>query len=158
MINQQKQRGEREEELRLQNAEELMYGNQDGENLLAFDVKARFKYLVYHESLAKTEDGQIYSLSATRRYSFFTPLQWDTLLKEKYFARHKKVYKVLHDPLVQAKMEGVTLKGYYEHKTGASVKDKLKNVKSATDFAKNESIQTEETEKVRRTRKEVANG
>jgi hypothetical protein len=159
MINQTNQRRERDEEIRLQNAEELMYGNQDNDNLLAFDAKARFKYLVYHESLDQTPDGQIYSLKATRRYSFFTPLQWDTLLRDKYFERHKKIYKVLHDPLQQAKMEGVTLKGYYEHKTGASVKDKLKNVKKATDFVKaNETIQAEETEKVRRNRKEVVNG
>jgi hypothetical protein len=158
MMNSLSQRSEKEEEIRLQNAEELMYGNQDGENLLPFDVRARFKYLVYHEALAKTEDGQVYSLKATRRYSFFTPLQWDTLMKERYFERHKKVYKILHDPIAQAKMEGVRLKGYYEHKTGASVKDKLKNVKSALDFAKNEGVQTEETEKVKRGRKEVVNG
>ena len=163
MINNPQPRNEREEELRLQNAQELMYGNQDSDNLLAFDTRARFKYLVYHEALASTEDGQVYSLKATRRFSFFSPVQWETLLKERYFERHKKVYKILHDPIKQAKLEGTSIKGYYEHKTGASVREKLRNVKSATDFAKVETDggtpnESQETKEVKKSRKEVTNG
>ena len=126
---------EAEEELRLQNSEDLMYGNKDSGEIFPFDVRMRFKYLVYHEALGTTEDGQVFSKKSTRRYSFFSPTQWDTNYvpknKKSWFEIHEKNYVILHDPIQQAKLEGVKIKGYHIDNTGQSLKDKLRKAKPA---------------------------
>ena len=126
-----------EEELRLRNSEELMYGNRDSDEIFPFDVRMRFKYLVYHEALGTTEDGQVFSKKSTRRYSFFSPTQWDTSLAPKgqksWFELQGKSYTILHDPLEQARLEGHKIKGYHIDNTGQSLKDKLRKAKRASD-------------------------
>lgn len=136
-----------EEELRLKNSEELMYGNKDSGEIFPFDVRMRFKYLVYHEALGQTEDGQVFSKKSTRRYSFFSPTQWETNYvpkgKKSWFETHEKNYVILHDPLEQAKLEGVKIKGYHTDNTGLSLKDKLRKAKPANQVGvvkKEESI------------------
>lgn len=124
-----------EEELRLQNSSELMYGNQDYDQVFPFDVRMRFKYLVYHESIGFTDDGQQYSKRSTRRFTFISPSDWDNKYmpkgKKSFFEKQQKVYTILHDPIKQAELEGVKIKGYHIDKTGLSLKDKLKNAKPA---------------------------
>lgn len=125
-----------EEELRLKNSDELMFGNKDSGEIFPFDVRMRFKYLVYHEALGTTEDGQVFSKKSTRRYSFFSPTQWDNSYvpagKRSWFEIHEKNYVILHDPIEQARIEGVKIKGYHTDITGKSLKDKLRNVKRAS--------------------------
>ena len=86
-----------------------MYGNKDSDEIFPFDVRMRYKYLVYHEALGQTEDGQVFSKKSTRRYSFFSPTQWDTNLapkgKKSWFELQGKSYTILHDPIEQAKLE-----------------------------------------------------
>lgn len=124
-----------EEELRLQNSSELMYGNNDFNQIFPFDVRMRFKYLVYHESIGFTEDGQQYSKRSTRRFTFISPSDWDNKYMPKgrksFFEKQQKVYTILHDPIKQAELEGVKIKGYHIDKTGLSLKEKLKNAKPA---------------------------
>lgn len=124
-----------EEELRLQNSSELMYGNNDFNQIFPFDVRMRFKYLVYHESIGLTEDEQQYSKRSTRRFTFISPSDWDSKYmpkgKKSFFEKQQKVYTILHDPIKQAESEGVKIKGYHIDKTGLSLKEKLKNAKPA---------------------------
>lgn len=125
-----------EEELRLQNSSELMYGNEDYNQIFPFDVRMRFKYLVYHEAIGITEDGQEYSKVSTRRFSFINPSDWDNKYfpkgKKSFFEKQQKRFIILHDPIKQANFEGVKIKGYHIDKTGLSLKDKLKNAKPAS--------------------------
>lgn len=127
------------EEARLAFAEEVMYGNKDANQLYPFDVRARFKWLIYHEEPTRTEDGQVISKLTSRRYSFFSPKQWDVLAEEKWFERNKRVYTILHDPIEQARIEGVELKGYYTPQASGSLQDKLRKAKTAKDFVKVEA-------------------
>lgn len=131
-----------EEELRLQNSSELMYGNLDHNQIFPFDVRMRFKYLVYHESIGYTEDGQQFSKKSTRRFTFISPSDWDNKYMPKgrksFFEKQQKVYTILHDPIKQAELEGVKIKGYHIDKTGLSLKDKLRNAKPAAYLAKKE--------------------
>ena len=127
---------EAEEELRLQNSVQLMYGNKDTDQVFPFDERMRFKYVVYHETLGLTDDGQVYSKVSTRQFTFITPKMWDTLYmppnKKSFFEKQGKSYTILHDPLQQAKLEGHKIKGYHIDKTGQSLKDKLRGAKTAS--------------------------
>ena len=138
-----------DEEIRLQNANQVMYGNKDTEKDFPFDTAMRFKWVVYHEAVGRTEDGQLFSKRATRRYSFFSPEQWDNVFMKKgeksWFERNKKQFKILHDPIEQAKKENHTIKGYYTSKTGKSLAEKLANVVDADSFV-NKVEQEVETE------------
>lgn len=126
---------EEEEELRLKNSVQLMYGNKDADQVFPFDERMRFKYVVYHEALGRTEDGQIYSKVSTRQFTFITPKMWDSHYtpanKMSFFEKQGKSYTILHDPLEQARLEGVKIKGYHIDKTGQSLKDKLRGAKRA---------------------------
>lgn len=148
MIVQREARKASDEEIRLQNAKQVMYGNRDKEKDFPFDVAMRFKWVVYHESVGSTEDGQLFSKKATRRYSFFSPEQWDSVFMKKgeksWFERNKKQFKVLHDPIEQAKKENHTIKGYYASKTGKSLAEKLANVVDADSFVVDTSKELEE--------------
>lgn len=129
-----------EEELRLQNSSDLMYGNQDYDEAFPFDVKLRFKYLVYHVSMGYTEDGQPFPKLSTRRFTFITPTNWDTRYVPKdgmsFFEKQGKTYTILHDPIKQAELEGVKIKGYHMDKTGMSLQEKLRKAKPAIYVAK----------------------
>lgn len=133
---------EEEEELRLQNSPNLIYGNKDTDRVFPFDERMRFKYVVYHEALGVTEDGQVFSKVSTRQFTFISPKMWDNWYMPKtgrsFFENQGKSYTILHDPLEQAKLEGVKIKGYHIDKTGQSLKDKLRNAKSATQVVKKE--------------------
>lgn len=152
------------EEKRLENAEEVMYGNKDTKQLFPFDIRMRYKYVVYHESLQVTEDGQVLPKLTTRRFSFFSPAQWTLLMKKSasgknWFEQQKKAYTILHDPIEQARMEGKTIQGYTEAKTGLSLADKLKNAKKANEVAglKEEDIIDASKKRAASRRKEVKN-
>lgn len=129
MIAQREQRSQVDEEIRLQNAKQLMYGNKDVNKDFPFDVRMKDNWVVYHEALGRTEDGQIFSKRATRRYSFISPEQWDTVYmpqgKKDWFSLQGKQVTILHDPLEMARKEGREIKGYYQAKTGMSLAEKL---------------------------------
>ncbi len=169
----------KEEELRLQNSSELMYGNQDYDQIFPFDVRMRFKYLVYHESIGYTEDGQPFSKKSTRRFTFIDPTSWDNKYMPKngksFFEKQQKTYTILHDPLKQAELENHKIKGYHADKTGLSLQEKLRGAKPASHVARavkptvDESVvsyvteeqevtETETVKKAGRPRKEVTNG
>lgn len=152
-------RDPREEDIRTQYADSLMYGNKDTKKEFAFDSKARFSYVVKSEKLGKTEDGQIYSKKTTQRLSFFTPDVWENLVNEprdssrkNYFERKKLRYTILHDPFLQAKIEGKDLKVGNAKKTGLSLEERLAKAKSAEEFgekveiAKTDLIEADEIE------------
>jgi hypothetical protein len=138
MIVQREPRKASDEEIRLQNASKVMYGNKDTDKDFPFDVRMRFKWVIYHEAIGRTEDGQTFSKKATRRYSFFSPEQWDSVFlksgEKTWFERNGKVFKILHDPIEQAKKEGRTIEGYYSAKTGKSLAEKLASAVDADDF------------------------
>lgn len=168
----------KEEELRLQNSSELMYGNNDHDRIFPFDVRMRFKYLVYHESIGFTEDGQPFSKKSTRRFTFIDPTTWDNKYLPKngksFFEKQQKTYTILHDPLKQAELENHKIKGYHADKTGLSLAEKLRGAKPAEFVARTvspkvdentvtfeteqESTDTEVVKKAGRPRKEVTNG
>jgi hypothetical protein len=149
-------RSEVDEEIRLQNSAKLMYGNKDSEKLFPFDVRARFQYVIYHEVIGQTEDGQPFSKVSTRRYSFFHPSRWDELMSSNWFGRNKRVFKILHDPISQAELENVTIEGYYSAKTGLSLAQKLASVVSAEEVANDTTV--EKPKRGRKSTKEVTNG
>jgi len=133
-----------EEDLRLKNSSELIYGNQDIDKVFPFDPKMRFKYLVYHETLGVTEDNQPFSKRSTRRFSFFSPTQWDEKIarkgKKTWFESQGKSFTILHDPLKQAKLEGVKIKGYNVDRSGLSLSEKLARAKNASDIVSQEDV------------------
>ena len=138
MVVQREKRSAVDEEIRLQNAKKLMYGNKDKNKDFPFDVRMRFHYVVYHEALGRTEDGQVFSKVSTRRYSFFSPDNWDNKIvprgKKSWFELQGKNFVILHDPIEQAKLEGTTIKGYYQAKTGLSLSEKLAQAVSSDSF------------------------
>ena len=148
-------RKEADEEIRLANSAKLMYGNSDTEKLFPFDVRARFRYVIYHEVIGRTEDGQPFSKVSTRRYSFFHPNKWDEMMRSNWFGRNKRVFKVLHDPIKQAELENVSIEGYYTAKTGLSLSQKLASVVSAEEVANDTTV--EKPKRARKTAKEVSN-
>jgi hypothetical protein len=145
-------RDPREEDIRTMYAEEgLMYGNKDTERTFPFDVRARFQYVVYSEKLGTTEDGTVFAKKTSKRYSFFTPEVWEGLVNEprdstrkNYFERKKLRYTILHDPFIQAKLEGKNLKVGNAKVTGLSLEERLAKVKSASDFG--EKVQVAKTD------------
>jgi hypothetical protein len=138
MIVNREQRSPVDEEIRLQNASKVMYGNKDKNKDFPFDVRMRFHYVIYHEALGRTEDGQVFSKVSTRRYSFFTPETWGTKMfprgQKSWFELQGKNFVILHDPIEQAKKEGVKIKGYYQTKTGLTLAEKLAQAVSAESF------------------------
>lgn len=121
-------RDEELEEIRLQNSTDLMYGNKDKNQVFAFDVRSKYKWVIYHEALGTTEDGQVYSKVTSRFYSFYSPQTWETLFPKNepsFFQRQKKDYTVLHDPFVQAEQDGITLKGVNGVNSRMTLKEKL---------------------------------
>ena len=169
----------KEEELRLQNSSELMYGNNDHDQVFPFDKRMRFKYLVYHEAIGYTEDGQPFPKLSTRRFTFISPTDWDNKYfpkgKKSFFEKQQKVYTILHDPLKQAELEGHKIKGYHADRTGLSLQEKLRGAKPASYIAREviapkvdegaitfeaeqESTDTGVVKKAGRPRKEVTNG
>jgi hypothetical protein len=153
-------RDPREEDIRTMYAEEgLMYGNLDKSKKFPFDVRARFKYVVFSEKLGRTEDGQVFSKKTSQRFSFFTPEVWEELVNEprdstrkNYFERKGLKFTILHDPFIQAKLEGKNLKTGNAKRTGLSLEERLAKVKSAEDFgqhievSKTDQIEAEEIE------------
>jgi hypothetical protein len=132
------------EELRLQNAIDLMYGNRDKNRTFPFETSARFQYLIYSEKLRVAEDGvTTYSSESSKRYQFFTPEAYDDLIvgqgRRNYFERKGLKYTILHDPFVQAQKEGIVLKNKNAKVTGMSLAEKLSKVKDADDFVQKPS-------------------
>jgi hypothetical protein len=128
----------RMEEIRLQNANDLMYGNKDMSKTFPFDVKSRFKYLIYAEKIRVAEDGvTTYSSASSKRYQFFTPEAFNKLIigedssRKNYYERKGLKWTILHDPFLQAQKEGITLKGAIAKKTGLTLAEKLAKAKSA---------------------------
>lgn len=128
------------EEVRTRNASDLMYGNKDTKKLFPFDVRARFEWLIYSEKLGQTEDGQIYSKKTSQKYQHFTPDVYASAIlsttRKNYFERLGLRYVILHDPFLQAKIEGITLKGDFVTKSGKTLEERLATAKDATDFGK----------------------
>jgi len=152
-------RDPREEDIRTQYADSLMYGNKDTNKEFAFDSRVRFSYVVKSEKLGKTEDGQVYSKKTSQRISFFTPEVWENLVTEprdssrkNYFERKQLRYTILHDPYLQARIEGKELNSKAAKKTGLSLEERLAKAKSAQDFgekveiAKSDLIEADEIE------------
>jgi len=142
MIKNREQRSPVDEEIRLQNSKELMYGNMDTEKDFPFDVSARFKWVIYHESVGYTEDGQAFSKKATRRYSFFTPQQWEETYNKQgqksWFELQNKQVTILHDPIKQAEIEGKDIFDNIQSRTGMSLAEKLRRAKTADQLGKKE--------------------
>jgi hypothetical protein len=127
------------EELRLQNATDLMYGNRDRNRIFPFETSARFQYLIYSEKLRVAEDGvTTYSSESSKRYQFFSPEAYDDLIvgqgRRNYFERKGLKYTILHDPFLQAEKEGIVLKNKNAKVTGMTLAEKLAKVKDANDF------------------------
>lgn len=160
MIVQREARKASDEEIRLQNASKVMYGNKDTEKDFPFDVNMRFKWVVYHEAVGQTEDGQLFSKKATRRYSFFSPEQWDSVFmvqgQKSWFERNGKAFKILHDPLEQARKENKKIEGYYTSKTGNSLAQKLAQAVDSDSFVEGIDL-TSEPEPVKSAPKRPAN-
>jgi hypothetical protein len=133
------------EELRLQNATDLMYGNRDKNRLFPFETSARFQYLIYSEKIRVAEDGvTTYSSESSKRYQFFSPEAYDDLIvgqgRRNYFERKGLKYTILHDPFVQAEQEGIVLKGKITKTTGMTLAEKLAKAKTADEFTKPQNI------------------
>ena len=152
MIVQREARKADDEEIRLQNATQVMYGNKDGDKDFPFDVNMRFKWVIYHEAVGQTEDGQLFSKKATRRYSFFSPEQWDSVFmikgQKSWFERNGKSFTILHDPLEQAKKENKKIEGYYTSKTGKSLAEKLAKAVDSNSFVKPIEVEPIEVESI----------
>jgi hypothetical protein len=136
-----KRTGADTDEIRLQTAEELIYGNLDKDKVFPFDPRNRFEYLVYFEKLAKSEDGDtVFSKKTTRRFNFFTPEVWENLIKDtagkrrNYFERKGLTYTILHDPKVQAKKEGVMLSSSDDKIVGTKLSERLAKAKVADEY------------------------
>jgi len=147
MIVQREARKQADEEIRLQNAEKVMYGNKDSAKDFPFDVNMRFKWVVYHEAIGSTEDGQLFSKKATRRYSFFSPEQWDSVFmkqgQKSWFELQGKTVTILHDPIEQAKKENKKIEGYYTSKTGVSLSQKLAQAVDSNSFVEGVDLEAE---------------
>lgn len=147
MIVQRQARKQEDEEIRLQNASQVMYGNKDTNKDFPFDVNMRFKWVIYHEAVGQTEDGQLFSKASTRRYSFFSPEQWDSKFmikgEKSWFERNGKSFTILHDPLEQAKKENKKIEGYYASKTGSTLAQKLANVVDSNSFVEGVDLTAE---------------
>lgn len=152
-------RDPREEDVRTQYADSLMYGNKDKNKEFAFDSRVRFEYVVKSEKMGTTEDGQLYSKKTSQRISFFTPEVWENLINEprdssrkNYFERKKLRYTILHDPYLQATIEGKELNSGAAKKTGLTLQERLAKAKSAEDFgekveiAKSDLIEADEVD------------
>lgn len=133
------------EEIRLQTATDLMYGNRDKAETFPFDVKNRFEYLIYSEKLRIAEDGVTpYVSASSRRYQFFSPQAFNELISPKdsnrrnYFERKGLKWTVLHDPYIQAEKEGVVLKGEPAKITGMTLAEKLAKAKRADEVVQEE--------------------
>jgi hypothetical protein len=126
------------EEIRLASAQDLMYGNKDLELRFPFDVKDRFSWVIFTEKLLKTEDGQAYSALTSQKYQIITTADWDRLFEARgkmrgYFEKRGLSVTILHDPYLQASFEGTTIKGG-AIKQASPLTERLKKVKSASDF------------------------
>lgn len=126
------------EEIRLASAQELMYGNKDTEERFAFDVNDRFSHVIFTEKLQKTEDGQTFSALTSQKYQIITTADWSRLFEARgkmrgYFEKRGLAVTILHDPYLQAKLEGITIKGGAV-KQESPLKDRLKKAKKASDF------------------------
>jgi hypothetical protein len=54
--------------------------------------------------------------------------------QKSWFELQGKNFVILHDPIEQAKKEGVKIKGYYQTKTGLTLAEKLAQAVSAESF------------------------
>jgi hypothetical protein len=132
------------EEIRLQTAQEVMYGNLDKEEKFPFDPKMRFHYVIYSEKLQRTEDGQVFSAKTSQRYTMVEPRVYQELFegntgnRRNYFERKGLKATILHDPYIQAELEGVKIFSKATEFTGKTLADKLAKAKKSTDFVKKE--------------------
>jgi hypothetical protein len=133
------------EEIRLQTAQEVMYGNLDKEEKFPFDPKMRFHYVIYSEKLQRTEDGQVFSAKTSQRYTMVEPRVYQELFegntgnRRNYFERKGLKATILHDPYIQAELEGVKIFSKATEFTGKTLADKLAKAKKSTDFVKKET-------------------
>jgi hypothetical protein len=146
-----KRTGADTDEIRLQTAEDLIYGNLDKDKIFPFDPRNRFEYLVYYEKLAKSDDGDtVFSKKTTRRFQFFTPEVWEGLIRDSagkrrnFFERKGLSYTILHDPKIQAKKEGVLLGGTDDKIVGTKLAERLSKAKSAEEYVAPELSDDEE--------------
>jgi hypothetical protein len=133
------------EEIRLQTAQEVMYGNLDKEEKFPFDPKMRFHYVIFSEKLQRTEDGQVYSAKTSQRYTMVEPRVYQELFegntgnRRNYFERKGLKATILHDPYIQAELEGVKIFSKATEFTGKTLAEKLAKAKKSTDFVKKET-------------------
>jgi hypothetical protein len=139
------------EEIRLQTAQEVMYGNLDKEEKFPFDPKMRFHYVIFSEKLQRTEDGQVYSAKTSQRYTMVEPRVYQELFegntgnRRNYFERKGLKATILHDPYIQAELEGVKIFSKATEYTGKTLAEKLSKAKKSTDFVKKETEQKVES-------------
>jgi hypothetical protein len=129
---------EKNEVNRLASAKEVMYGNKDTEQKFPFDVEGRKKYyIIYHEKVIYDENsGSYISLQKTRKFSTISIRDWEnTFDSGKWFERRKKKVTILHDPILQAEMEGEAV-GDGRIKNATELRTLVGKAKSASDFVK----------------------
>jgi len=131
---------EQSEVIRLTNAEELMYGNRDIEKKIPIDVRTRLThYTIYTErKMHSDEAGQMITIKTSRRFIQPSISSWENVLTESYFKRYKLQVTVLHDPLEQARIEGVVIETG-KAKTTTKLRELVGKAKTADEFKKVET-------------------
>lgn len=141
---------EEAEQIRLQTAEEVMYGNQDTEKVFPIDTKVRLThYAIFVEAKAYyPELGEMVSLKTTRRFLQPAIEQWENTFREgKYFERFNGlVVTILHDPIKQQEIEGVDQSRTKKASTSA-LRKLVGSAKSADDFASKKKPEGKEVSK-----------
>lgn len=126
------------EQLRLANAKEVMYGNQDTQKIFPIDVNVRTThYAIFVEKQKYSEEaGHMISLKTTRRFIQPDIEQWENTFRSgDYFKRYKGlVVTILHDPIKQQEMEGAEPKRSKKAST-SELRKLVGAAKSASDFA-----------------------
>jgi len=128
---------EQSEVTRLINAKELMYGNRDKDKTIPIDVETRLThYTLYTErQIMSDEAGHMISVKSTRRFSQPSISAKENVLTDRYYKRYGLVVTILHDPLEQAKMEGVEVVES-KLKTTTKLRELVGKAKTADEFKK----------------------
>lgn len=134
---------------RLQSAQEVMYGNKDSQRIFPIDVETRLShYTIFVEKRVYDEDTESFkSLKRTRKYQQIDIHTWENLLGEgNYYEKRKYAVTILHDPKLQADLEGKAVADG-KIKSNAQLRSLVGKAKSAEDFAVQDTKSTQRGKK-----------
>jgi len=129
---------EKAELIRLANAQEVMYGNKDKGKVFPIDSSKRLTHYTIYVERRKYNDeiGEIISLKTTRRYIQPSIKTYEEMYNNgKFWERYKGlVVTILHDPLEQANLEGVSVQSG-KIKDNSKLRELIGKAKTADEFA-----------------------